>query len=220
MSRITENPAVTPALASDPDLSAGQSKLLEILLDPKNDPTERAASPEDMLEELESFSGNDFGEAVTIGEILNAHHDRRTGRSGEFIFELTSSSEGEINGYNVLAATGSSGSWMAASGDEKYLLGARYELSGLRAALKIAETLSEDYARITRLDVSAALNQAAEDVTDLHPDGEHVRDSVNLVVNAALHYLEHPHDDLTAAIETNYDESVEEVTGWVSDPDG
>lgn len=219
MPALTDHPDVRAALAGGAELTDQEQTLLVILLDPDNDPRAHADTVSDMLEKLESFTGHDLGEAVAVSEILNIHHDRRTGRTGEFIFELTCNSEHEINGYNVLSAVGTSGSWMATSGDEKYLLGARYELRGLRAALKIAETLDDDYVRIPRPGITAALNRAAADVTHLHPQGQLVRDSVNLVVNAALHYLEHPGDDLTAAIESSYDDDVDDVINCISDPD-
>lgn len=85
--------------------------------------------------------------------------------------------------------------------------------------------LSEDDAY--RLDeIEGALNAAADDVlgaVDSH--GEQITDIVNLVVNAAQHYLDNPRD-LDEAIHANYDASqlqpgqdiASEVRGWINDP--
>lgn len=58
----------------------------------------------------------------------------------------------------------------------------------------------------TRDQLGTAVNRAADEVIEITPENEHLRDVVNLVVNAALHYMEHPHDDLRQAIEANYSE--------------
>lgn len=60
----------------------------------------------------------------------------------------------------------------------------------------------------TRDEINAALSQAADDVlTAIDAPDEGVRDAINLVVNAALHYLEHPLDLglLDCVIAANYE---------------
>lgn len=212
---------VVAALGDGPVLTTDQTQLLLILLDPANDPSESALTFRDVLEELDAFSGSDLDEASTVGGILATYHDRRTGNTGQFVFEHVRDSDGCVTSYNVMSATGPAGIWLTASADAKYLFGDRYDVRGLRAALRIAETLRADYERIPHWpDTVVALNRAADDVTDLHPDGELVRDAANLVVNAALHYLDHPGDDLTAAITAQYgDQDVAEVIHQISDPD-
>lgn len=75
-------------------------------------------------------------------------------------------------------------------------------------------------------EIEGALNAAADDVlgaVDSH--GEQITDIVNLVVNAAQHYLDNPRD-LDEAIHANYDASqlqpgqdiASEVRGWINDP--
>lgn len=63
-------------------------------------------------------------------------------------------------------------------------------------------------------EIGAALSRAADDVLELL-DEDPFRDGVNLVVNAAGHYLEHPDDDLDDAIGASYDSDPEEVRGWI-----
>lgn len=76
------------------------------------------------------------------------------------------------------------------------------------------------------IQVYDALNKAAEDVLALTGrEDDRLVDAVNLVVNAGLHYLANPEDDLDAAIETNYanvntDEGrdiAQTVRGWLTD---
>lgn len=214
MTALMDDPLVCDALGDGPELTAEQTKLLTILLDPANDPRQCATSREGMLDELSDFSAIDLEDSITVGNILSEYHSRRTGRSGEFVFEHIRDSDGTVDSYNVLTAHDSAGIWLAASADSKYLIGDRYGLKGLRAALKIAETLSDDYARIPRPDAAKALNRAADEVLEIADDDgeERLRDAVNLVVNAALHYLEHPAADLDAAIAANYDDP-DEVLG-------
>lgn len=59
--------------------------------------------------------------------------------------------------------------------------------------------------RFTSEQITAALNSAADDVLGAvsDHDDEQISDAVNLMVNAAQHYLTHDHD-LDAAIEANY----------------
>jgi hypothetical protein len=63
--------------------------------------------------------------------------------------------------------------------------------------------------------VQQAANDAADDVLTVIESDEQITDLVNLLVNATLHYLEHPDHGLTDAIEANYSEDAEEVLGWV-----
>ncbi|SIO86962.1 hypothetical protein [Nocardiopsis sp. JB363] len=69
----------------------------------------------------------------------------------------------------------------------------------------------------THHQISAALNRAVEDITDAArlPDVGTI-DALNLLVNAATHYLEHPDDGLAEAVEVDYDATLDEVLGWIS----
>ncbi|WP_181273656.1 hypothetical protein [Brevibacterium oceani] len=62
-------------------------------------------------------------------------------------------------------------------------------------------------------DVSAALNRAADEVLEIAHDGddERLRDAVNLVVNAGLHFVEHPESSLIDAVTANYGDPVDDV---------
>lgn len=67
----------------------------------------------------------------------------------------------------------------------------------------------------TKEQVEGALNRAADDVLDAIKAGdEGERDVANLVVNAGLHYLEHPQATLATAITAEYDDAAETVLGW------
>jgi hypothetical protein len=65
--------------------------------------------------------------------------------------------------------------------------------------------------------ISDALNRAAEQVLDRIGNGEWSTDLINLLVNASLHYLDNPGDDLAAAIDANYDEDANTVLGWIGE---
>lgn len=62
--------------------------------------------------------------------------------------------------------------------------------------------------------ISEAMNRAADDIIELAPEADQIRDSANLIVNAALHYLENPGSTLQEAIEANYNEAVADVLEW------
>ena len=64
-------------------------------------------------------------------------------------------------------------------------------------------------------EMTAALNRAADvvlEAIDAPDDG--VRDAINLVVNAAVHFHQHPDSDLEAAIAASYQERPEAVLDW------
>lgn len=68
----------------------------------------------------------------------------------------------------------------------------------------------------TRDQVSAAMNRAADDVLEaIQAPDEGTRDAVNLVVNAALTYLDAPDATLQDAIEENYELDPEDEDGPV-----
>lgn len=62
--------------------------------------------------------------------------------------------------------------------------------------------------------VSAALNKAADNVGELGSDA--TRDAINLVVNAAMSYLEGEATDLRGVIAANYSADTNEVLSWLS----
>ena len=66
--------------------------------------------------------------------------------------------------------------------------------------------------------INRALNRAADEVLDVTRDDgdELLRDAINLVVNAGLHYMEFPDASLEAAIDANYGSSVDEVLADLS----
>ncbi|MEU0942480.1 hypothetical protein ABZ379_06740 [Streptomyces canus] len=59
------------------------------------------------------------------------------------------------------------------------------------------------------------MNRASDDVSDLGPEDEQVRDMANLIDSAALHYLESPGATLRQAVKASYDQDVEDVLGWI-----
>ena len=69
----------------------------------------------------------------------------------------------------------------------------------------------------TSQQIATALNKAADEIAELDPSDERIRDTVNLVVNAAVHFLANPGDDLDDAIEANYDEDPDVIVGWITD---
>jgi len=73
---------------------------------------------------------------------------------------------------------------------------------------------------LTEAAVRRALNEAADTVIDevgIAPDTGK-RDSINLVVNIALHWLfTNPDATLAEVIGANYDDSPETVLGWCAE---
>lgn len=68
--------------------------------------------------------------------------------------------------------------------------------------------------------VKAALNGAADSIEEackLPESG--VIDAINLMINATLHYLEHPGATLREVIAAEYDEETtyEDVISWIED---
>ncbi|MEV7953000.1 hypothetical protein [Streptomyces sp. NPDC088141] len=59
------------------------------------------------------------------------------------------------------------------------------------------------------------MSRAANDVSDLAPENEQVRDAANLIDSAALHYLENPGATLHQVIKASYDQDVDDVLGWI-----
>lgn len=73
-------------------------------------------------------------------------------------------------------------------------------------------------AQVTIQQVVDALNLVAEHIEDavIIGDDDGVRDAINLMVNATVHYLENPDDtDLVSAIVSSYDTSPRRVLGWI-----
>lgn len=61
--------------------------------------------------------------------------------------------------------------------------------------------------------ITTALNRAADEVLDVARDDgdEFLRDAINLVVNAGLHFLEHPDASIEHVVRENYDDFAEEL---------
>ena len=71
----------------------------------------------------------------------------------------------------------------------------------------------------TRDQVSQALNQAADEVLGEpeYEDSDVIRDQdmINLMVNLAMGFLEHPGKSKAEIIQENYSEDAETVLGWI-----
>ncbi|MFD4475865.1 hypothetical protein ACFWPU_07085 [Streptomyces sp. NPDC058471] len=63
--------------------------------------------------------------------------------------------------------------------------------------------------------ISNAVSRAANDMSDLAPENEQVRDAANLIDSAALHYLENPGATLRQAIKASCNQDVEDILGWI-----
>lgn len=167
-------------ISSELGLGAEQLTLLTILLDPANDPYESAMSAQDMLDEFETFTGDDPSEARAVAKRLRAHHNRAQGRTGALEFEFICDGEGGIDGANIMTALGTSGTWLATSEDREYFFADRYELTGLPAALKLAENITDEYERLMEIASRVALTEAPGRPTalsklpnGLYASGEH-----------------------------------------------
>lgn len=149
---VTEYPTVITALGEGPELTSTQLEHLNILLDPQNDPTQNAQGVEDMLDELEIFTGSELSEVTTVAERLREYHSHNEGVGfrDSFGFEFVGNTDGDIDSYNVLTAVGDSSTWLILSGDSKYIFPERYQLKSLRAALFIIGVLTENHAQLLK----------------------------------------------------------------------
>lgn len=144
----TLSPSVVAMLGEGPELTEDQEHLLGILLDPANDPWQRLDTEEETLDEFTAFNGIDIDEDRCVAERLREHHNRQDGY-GSFDFEHIRDGDGCVSAYNVLlSATNEPGLWLTYSNDIKYLGGGYEEATGLRAALRTAETLEGDWCRL------------------------------------------------------------------------
>lgn len=66
----------------------------------------------------------------------------------------------------------------------------------------------------TRDQVAAAVNAGADCIRDALDVGDRDTDLINLVVNAALTFLDQPEADFDAVVGANYEASAREVRGW------
>jgi hypothetical protein len=67
--------------------------------------------------------------------------------------------------------------------------------------------------------ISEALNSAADEILEAvdAPDSG-LRDALNLLVNAGLHYLEHPGADLSDVVSANYSAAdLATVLSWIGE---
>lgn len=73
--------------------------------------------------------------------------------------------------------------------------------------------------RVSRAEVTRALNRCADlinDAAELADSG--TRDALNLLVNATIYVLfDNPDAELDEIVEDNYDDSYDEVIGWIND---
>lgn len=144
---ILDEPGVRDALGPGEELTLEQIKLLAILLDPANDQSEIAESIADRLEEFSDTTfGTDINDAREIADTLRVYFSRTSGRYDEFEFELIYSESDGYSSYNVMTGVDAD-FWLMVGSDSKYLDGSRYNLSGLRAAIRIAETILADHGR-------------------------------------------------------------------------
>lgn len=66
-------------------------------------------------------------------------------------------------------------------------------------------------------EISEAINRAASDVEgEIICSEERTTDQINLVVNAALHYLTNPDSDLTDVATSCYEESLDTILEWIN----
>jgi hypothetical protein len=70
--------------------------------------------------------------------------------------------------------------------------------------------------RYSEEDVSAAVNQAADDILDAVDAGDAgLRDGVNLLVNATVSYVTGKARDLSEVVEQSYEADYDEVLSWI-----
>lgn len=143
---LMQIPEVVAALGDGID----ESKLTvaAILLDAANDSYEQDSTPLEMLDEYtKGFMTFDTDDAYTIADRLREYFNRTEGY-GSFDFEFVLDRDFGTSSYNVMTAN-PAGGWFSISGDVKYLDPERSELSGLPAAIHIAQTLIADHQQLS-----------------------------------------------------------------------
>lgn len=143
-SALIRRPDIRTALGTWDHHSPNQARMLEILLDPDNVFSATALELEDLLDELQCFTGTDIDESRVIGERLGEYYARQPGQPS-FDFELIHDRSGIVDNYNVLVSTGHLDVYLARSHDAKYLYMDRQGLTGLSAAMSLGQLLDAEY---------------------------------------------------------------------------
>lgn len=135
------------ARIAEEDGSTRENRLLTILLDPANDPVAPDTTAEAIRDELEGFTGCDISEARDVASRLREFYARRHGRLGAFEMDIACDADGVADSFTVMTML-DSGLWLSVTEDSKYLFGDRYGLTGLDAAVRIAENIDREYERL------------------------------------------------------------------------
>lgn len=133
------HPRVAEALGEGEALTEDQQRLLAILVDPGLDPYDNdSARFEELVEQWSRFDGGDAEDISSLAFRLQLFHQRLEG-DDTWVFQY-SQTEGE-SWYEVGGYLPGTRLHITLGDDGKYLVGARYGLVGLHAAIHAAETL-------------------------------------------------------------------------------
>lgn len=201
-------------MLEDLQLDAKSLDLLELLIDPENDPTESAKTPIEMLDLLDGLVDFDPYAILEITGRIAQHFERLSGNFAEFGFDLAADADGYHDGY-VVRVPMPEQTYLVSVGETKHLDPERYELSGVKAAIHVTREVTNVYRRLraiadqlhTTTKISEAVNNAATEIQDLTSYDETVADATNLMVNATLHYLDEPGNELADVIEANFSDN-------------
>ena len=129
-------------------LSAADLKILTILLDPINDPSECAEDAPSMLDGIWATETFEHGVADDIAARLRGHYARVYDDYFAFGFDLIADSDGYAGSYAVRTSVGQNATWLMVTAETKRIDPERRGLAGLLAALFIGTTIDADYQRL------------------------------------------------------------------------
>lgn len=133
------------ALGPGESLTENQERLLDILLtpDPGDPLPHHHPTVTEILDEYRLFTGADIDDDWPVAERLREHYYQHG--LPTFEFEHIRDRDGLVTTYNVLVAVGEPHLWLTVSDEIRRLGGGPDRVTGLRAALRTAEVLDNDY---------------------------------------------------------------------------
>lgn len=150
---VSTRPDVLEALGDGPDLTDGQRYMLNVLLDPRNDPHGRKdPAMTDSLDDFDEWSAD--GESVPdwrqVGWRLERHAWRR-GVDGGMVFDIAYDDGGDVAGYTVAVEHAGAGALITSSGNAAHLVDNTG--AGLRGAVEAAGLFDREWRQLRhRLD--------------------------------------------------------------------
>lgn len=152
---------IQEALAFISPLTERQCTLVEILLHPDNDPSERATDPLDSMDEFVSI--DDTREMIlAVGERLRCHYNQAANSFDEFLLEMISSEDPNSQAFTVSTRIVPL-FWLSLNTSVTHLDTLMRPHQGLPTVLAVAEVIDDLFTQIRakRSEIERALGDAA-----------------------------------------------------------